>query len=102
AMGFNETRGDQVSIESLQFAEIPTDETPAVRSTVEILAENSGTIIMWFMIALVVILIFIFVVRPLMAMITTNNSINENTSEPVLDIPAPTSDEPAVSINMSS
>jgi hypothetical protein len=37
-----------------------------------------------------------------MAMITTNNSINENTSEPVLDIPAPTSDEPAVSINMSS
>jgi flagellar M-ring protein FliF len=102
AMGFNETRGDQVSIESLQFAEIPTDETPTVRSTVEILAENSGTIIMWFMIALMVTLIFIFVVRPLMAMITTNNSINENTSEPVLDIPAPTSDEPAVSINMSS
>jgi len=102
AMGFNETRGDQVSIESLQFAEIPTDDTPPARSTTEILAENSGTIIMWTIIALVIILIFVFIVRPLMTMITAEKAIAEAAVDPVLDMPAPTSDEPAVLVNVSS
>lgn len=102
AMGFNEARGDQISIESLQFAEAPADETPAPRSIAEVLAENSGTIITWVMIALIASLAFIFVVRPLMAMITTNKTLNTDPLDPVVEIPAPTTDEPAISINISN
>ena len=102
AMGYNEARGDQFPIESLQFAEIPTDDTPITRGTTEILAENSGTIIMWVIIALIVSLVFVFVVRPLMSMITSQN-IDTKAVDPTVELPAvPTSDDPSVVVNLSA
>lgn len=104
AIGFNEARGDQVSVASLQFAASPFDENATEPSVTEILAENSGTITMWVIIALIITLIFVFIVRPLMTMITTekmnDGSMNDRDIQEA--VPAPTDETPAVSIDISS
>lgn len=108
AMGFNEARGDLVSVENLQFADIEINDFDSTLTTTELLAENSGTIAMWLIIALTVGLLFIFVIRPLMKLVTGDNQ-NNPTATAVIDdenpltalgFGAPTDDTPPFQLNI--
>lgn len=70
AVGYDESRGDAVSIQSLQFAEVPEAGSDGDLSAAEILAANAGQIGAWIVAGLVAVLAFLFVIRPLMRLLT--------------------------------
>lgn len=65
AIGFDEARGDQVSVESLRFMDYSMDVgSPITPSVLDILKENIMTIIKWLFVLMIVALVMLVGVRP--------------------------------------
>lgn len=82
SMGFNEDRGDQVSVESLPFSSVD-DTVPDTRFDIAKIRKDYGNIIANI---LLVLAIFIFIVRPIAK---TIKEIKTVVHEPALPPPAP-------------
>ncbi|MEM9043663.1 MAG: flagellar basal-body MS-ring/collar protein FliF [Pseudomonadota bacterium] len=66
AVGFDEARGDTVTIESLEFTEASVLGTAAESSFMEILSANAMSIIQILTLGLVALMLGLFVVRPIL------------------------------------
>lgn len=69
AMGFDETRGDRVTFAVLPFAPVETVEAPAI--TVDGVTSRVAPFVPYALAAAALLLAFFFVVRPLMAKVTS-------------------------------
>lgn len=67
AMGFNQTRGDQLTVENLEFAEIAPDLAPRdpIADIVETLSRNVMTLIQWIILLVISALVILLGLRPL-------------------------------------
>ncbi|WP_188873984.1 flagellar basal-body MS-ring/collar protein FliF [Iodidimonas muriae] len=74
AVGFDESRGDRVTVENLEFLEVVTEDmaAPSV-SLMGFISENLLTILRWLAIIIAIAVISIFALRPLMAHIFSQN-----------------------------
>lgn len=67
AVGFDETRGDIVTIETLEFSEIEGRGVVAESSFGDVLAENAMSIVQLVTLGLVALLLGLFVIRPILS-----------------------------------
>lgn len=67
AVGFDEARGDKVTIQSLEFSEIGGEGTVATSALSNVLAGNAMAIIQLLTLGLVALLLGLFVVRPILS-----------------------------------
>lgn len=67
AVGFDEARGDVVTIQSLEFQPAPVAGTVAESGVFDVLALNAMTLIQLAVLAIVAIVLAIFVLRPMLA-----------------------------------
>lgn len=68
AIGFDEERGDKVTIENLQFVDLETDLPPVGSLTLmQVLAQNLLAIIQWTVFLIITVLVLVVGVRPMLA-----------------------------------
>lgn len=67
AMGFDEKRGDQLTVENLEFADVATDLAPRdpMSEIVETLSRNVMTLIQWIILLVISALVILLGLRPL-------------------------------------
>ncbi len=86
AIGFQEARGDSVSVKSFQFREAPMDVDGYVSGGIGQFFEDNGmTLIKWALVALVITIIFAFGVRPVIAVLAPPQPEEEPEEEIDLD-----------------
>lgn len=106
AVGFDEERGDLVTVESISFAEIPQEGSLAVASDTasSFLENNMMQLIQMGVIALVALILGLFVVRPVLASGRGASNALEN-SDPALsaiDVTPPQTPEAAAADAMAA
>jgi len=100
AIGYNDDRGDQVTVRSLEFARVDNLGTTDELTISQMLAANAGTIAMWVLLAIMSVLLLLFVIRPLVTFLTEQAAPARDN-----DLPAPPeapAGDPEVEINISS
>ncbi len=84
AIGFDEARGDRVTIENLQFVNLESTLPPLAEVPVsQILSRNIVTLIQWLVLLTISILVLIIGVRPLVARLLAALPAREESAAPV-------------------
>lgn len=92
AMGFNEARGDRVTVDNLEFVEVAPDlaPTPLSEQIAETLSRNVMTLIQWVILLVLSALLIIVGLRPLIRRVFPAPQAVEEEVSPALAAPAAT------------
>lgn len=98
AVGFDEARGDQITIRSMEFQPVPALDPPVPPSFMETLALDVMSLIQLGVLALVSLILGLFVVRPILSRSSAAGPAQLEAPPPVLDI----GDAPSMSDDVAS
>lgn len=98
AVGFDEARGDQITIRSMEFQPLPALDPPVPPSFMETLSLDVMSLIQLGVLALVSLILGLFVVRPILSRGTAAGPAQLEAPPPTLDI----GDAPSVSDDLTS